>query len=76
MSPVLSIWLDACRILAAFAVFLGHGVGLGVHQHRADREACEQQKFQPGECWMHRGEGGWLGKTPLHFLHGSVDAML
>lgn len=30
MNPVLSIWLDACRILAAFAVFLGHGVGLGV----------------------------------------------
>ncbi len=30
MNPVLSIWLDACRILAAFAVFLGHAVGLGV----------------------------------------------
>jgi len=30
MSPVLSVWLDACRILAAFAVFLGHSVGLGV----------------------------------------------
>lgn len=30
MNPVLSIWLDASRILAAFAVFLGHAVGLGV----------------------------------------------
>lgn len=30
MSPVLSVWLDACRILAAFAVFLGHSVGLEV----------------------------------------------
>lgn len=30
MSPVLSVWLDACRILAAFAVFLGHSVGMGV----------------------------------------------
>ena len=30
MNPVLSIWLDASRILAAFAVFLGHAVGLEV----------------------------------------------
>lgn len=30
MSPVLSIWLDLCRVLAAFAVFLGHSVGLEV----------------------------------------------
>lgn len=27
---MLSIWLDLCRVLAAFAVFLGHGVGLEV----------------------------------------------
>ncbi len=30
MSPVLSIWLDLCRVLAALAVFVGHGVGLEV----------------------------------------------
>lgn len=30
MNPVLSVWLDLCRVLAAFAVFLGHSVGLGV----------------------------------------------
>lgn len=30
MNPVLSIWLDLCRVLAAFAVFLGHSVGLEV----------------------------------------------
>lgn len=30
MNPALSIWLDACRVVAAFAVFLGHAVGLEV----------------------------------------------
>ena len=30
MSPVLSIWLDLCRVLAALVVFAGHSVGLEV----------------------------------------------
>lgn len=30
MNPVLSVWLDLCRVLAALFVFLGHAVGLEV----------------------------------------------
>lgn len=30
MTPVLSIWLDLCRVVAALAVYVGHSVVLGV----------------------------------------------
>jgi len=30
MTPVLSVWLDICRIVAALFVFVGHAVGMGL----------------------------------------------
>lgn len=70
MTPILSIWLDLCRVLAAFVVFVGHSVGLevaplwmGIQWQRSADDAVTAFFIISGLVVAHttqlRAEEGW-----------------